>query len=57
MIYYKLDKTIVADKIIKDISKLIEAETNLDSKVLVISIKNIINQMGDPLIPKIQHHE
>jgi hypothetical protein len=57
MISYKLDKSISIDQIAKDIQKLLKAQQNLESKVLVIKCENIINHTGDNPIPKITYHE
>jgi len=57
MISYKLDKSISIDQIAKDIQKLLKAQKNLESKVLVIKCENIINYTGDNPIPKISYHE
>jgi hypothetical protein len=57
MICYKLDKNLSIDKIAQDIQKLLKAQQNLESKVLVIKCENIINYTGDSLLPKLTYHE
>lgn len=55
MLYYKLNKEIKLEKLIHDLQKLLNKQQNLESKVLVISIQNIINYAGDSLLPKITY--
>lgn len=57
MVCYKLDKNIQADKLIKDITRLIGSEKNLENKVLIIKIEEIINYQGDSLLLKLPYHE
>lgn len=57
MVCYKLDKNIQTDKLIQDITRLIGSEKNLENKVLIIKIENIINYQADSLLLKLPHHE
>lgn len=55
MIYYKLDKPLNAEKILKDIQNLITKNHNNGDSVLVINIQKINNYTGDNPIPKITY--
>jgi len=56
MIYYKLDKEIRGDQILKDISNLLSKhQYNISDKILVILIKDITNHSGDNPIPKLTY--
>lgn len=57
MVYYKLDKTIPAEKILKDIESLVKATPDSFNKILVISIKDISDYAGDSPLPKITYEE
>lgn len=55
MIYYKLDKEVSVEKLIKDINVLLSNQTDIQSKILVVSIQKISDYAGDSLIPKITY--
>lgn len=55
MIYYKLDKEIQVDKLVKDIQKLLSNQTDLHNTVLVLSLQKIVDYAGDSLLPKIEY--
>lgn len=55
MIYYKLDKEISVEKLVKDIGALLSKQSELQSKVLIVSIQKISDYAGDSLIPKITY--
>lgn len=57
MIYYKLDKEIPAEKILKDIQKLVTSTQDSFNKILVISIKDVTDYAGDNPLPKITYKE
>ncbi len=59
MIYYTLDKNLVAEKIIKDIQKLLDTihSQDLQNSCLVISIQKINDYAGDSPVPKITYSE
>lgn len=55
MIVYKLNKTLVAEKIIESINKLIQDNTDdLENKLLIIDIKKIISDDASH-IPKLEY--
>jgi hypothetical protein len=57
MLYYKLDKTIPAEKIISDISNLVSKEQDTSNKILTIYIRDISDYSGDSLLKKLPHYE
>ena len=59
MIYYKLDKQLSSEKIIKDIQNLINSEssTNLSNKILVVKIQSATDYNGDSPLPKLPYYE
>lgn len=57
MIYYKLDKEIPAEKILKDIQKLVTSTQDSFNKILVITIKDVTDYAGDSPLPKITYKE
>lgn len=57
MIYYKLDQEIKLDKLVNDLGKLLKKQTDLESKVLVISVQKIVNYADDSLPPRIEYRD
>lgn len=57
MLYYRLNKNLEAEKLIRDIQKLIQQQSSGDNsnKVLVVSISEIIDYSGDNPIPKLEY--
>lgn len=57
MLYYRLNKNLEAEKLIRDIQKLIQQQVSGDNrdKVLVVSISKIIDHTGDNPIPKLEY--
>jgi hypothetical protein len=57
MLYYRLNKNLEAEKLIRDIQKLIQQQDSADNrnKVLIVSISNIIDHTGDSPLPKLEY--
>lgn len=57
MLYYRLNKNLEAEKLIRDIQKLIQQQSSGDNsnKVLVVSISEIIDHSGDNPILKLEY--
>lgn len=59
-LYYNLSNNLQADKLIKDISKLITDFVNKGgdpkNSILCITISDVYDKSGDSLLPKLEHH-
>lgn len=59
-LYYNLSNNIQAERLIKDISKLIQDFSNsggdLKNSILCVTISNVYDNIGDSLLPKLEHH-
>lgn len=57
MLYYSLNKQISAEKIIKDIVEIVNKQSDLNNKVLVIRLQEVDHYAGDSPVPKIEYKD
>lgn len=57
MISYSLNKQVSMEKIVNDISRMVSKESDLNNKILVITIQEVSDYAGDNPLPKIEYKE
>lgn len=57
MISYSLNKQVSMEKIVNDISRMVSKESDLNNKILVITIQEVRDYAGDNPLPKIEYKE
>jgi hypothetical protein len=53
-IKFGADKNITCDFICGIVQKIVDSNNNLENKVLVMELRNISDNIGDSLLPKIE---